>query len=83
MKAYRLKQVKAAQGINSHRAWRDQISGQKVYSNDDIIGDYKFYMDEGESHGTIWYRSPSEAIAAYWALGLGAVRCTPIGIKKF
>lgn len=61
MKTYKLKRVKASQGMNSHRKWIDEISGKFVYSNDDVLGN-KFYSTQGEGIDTIWYPSPTEAI---------------------
>ena len=73
MKAYKLKQVRASQGLNSHREWVDEISGQSVYSNDDVLGD-RFYMTPYESSDTIWYETPTHAIKEFIKLGRGAVK---------
>ena len=62
-------------GIDSHRAWIDEISDTVIYSNDCILGD-KFYMTEGENHDTIWYPTPTAAIKAYLAKGETAIRKT-------
>ena len=62
-KIYCLKQIKAVQGLNSHRSWIDEISGTLITSNDDVLGD-NFYIDNnrGENGDTVWFPSPTAAI---------------------
>ncbi len=64
-KKHHLIQIPASQGLNRHRAWYDEINGIEVYSNDDVLGDKKFYLIKGEGTHTIWYSSPTAAVLAF------------------
>ena len=65
MKQYHLKQVPASNGINHHRSWECQITGIRISSNENVLGD-KFYIDTeaGERCNTVWFSSPTAAILA-------------------
>ena len=73
MKKYHLRQYEATKGgINGHNLWVDEISLQEIHSNNDVLGN-KYYMTDGETSNTIWYKTPTEAIKAFLTCGKKAI----------